>query len=50
MGEPGRSQQDTGVDAKQALGDSAQAAGVGVATSMASGTVLRLCPRTVLIL
>lgn len=48
MGEPGGSQQDTGVEATQALGDSAQAGGKGVAASMASGAALRLCPRTAL--
>lgn len=31
MGEPGRSQQDTGVEAKQALGDTAHAVGMDLA-------------------
>lgn len=53
MGEPGRSQQDTGVEAKQAPGEGAQAAGVGVAVKLSLrlnaqtvplDTVLRLCP------
>lgn len=47
MGEPGRSQQDTGVEAKQALGDSCQAVGGDVAVKhglrQCSGSALRQC-------